>query len=117
MLLSHAAGRQSVLHISLFSTTPTVAAVAGRDAVMTIERPFYGPGPFRIDFHDERPPLRYDEVRSGYDGLAYEAAECARRIVAGQTGSPLRPLADSVATLRVMDLARAQLEPRAAAVS
>ncbi|MDX5562985.1 hypothetical protein PYK79_05360 [Streptomyces sp. ID05-04B] len=32
-----------------------------------------------------------------------EAAEVARRIEAGRLQTPLRPLPDSVATLRVMD--------------
>ena len=33
----------------------------------------------------------------------------ARRIAAGETGTPLRPLADSVATLRVVDEVRRQI--------
>ena len=33
----------------------------------------------------------------------------ARRIEAGETGTPLRPLADSVATLRVVDEVRRQI--------
>ena len=35
--------------------------------------------------------------------------EAARRIAAGETGTPLRPLADSVATLRVVDEMRRQI--------
>jgi predicted dehydrogenase len=112
MLLTHQDGQQSVLHTSLFSNTPTVAVIAGTAGVLTVEGPFYAPGPFRIDFADGRPSLRYEEIRSGYDGLAYEAAACARCIVAGQTESPVRPLAQSVATLRVMDRARDQLQVR-----
>ena len=37
------------------------------------------------------------------------AVEAARRISAGETGTPLRPLADSVATLRVVDEVRRQI--------
>jgi hypothetical protein len=40
------------------------------------------------------------------------AAEAARRIAAGATESPIRPLADSIATLDVMDEIRRQLAIR-----
>ena len=112
ILLGHAGGAESVLHTSVFSATPTTAVVAGTEAVLTIAGEFYRPGPFRVDFHDGRDPLVYDEPRSGYAGLAYEAAECARRIAAGQTGSPLRTLADSIATLATLDAVRDRLGVR-----
>jgi hypothetical protein len=53
--------------------------------------------------------LRYDEPQTGHAGLHFEAAEAARRIAAGDLESPLRPLADTIATMEVMDAIRAQL--------
>ncbi|HWO51800.1 MAG TPA: hypothetical protein VNN23_09400, partial [Ornithinibacter sp.] len=52
--------------------------------------------------------LAWDEPRIDHGGLHFEAAEVARRITAGETGSPLRPWADTVATLEVMDRVRAE---------
>lgn len=112
MLLGHDAGRESVLHTSIVSATPTTAVIAGTEAVLSIESTFYRPGPFRIDFYDGRAPLHHHEPRSDYDGLAYEAAECARQITAGAAGSPVRTLDDSIATLATMDSARAQIGAR-----
>jgi hypothetical protein len=46
---------------------------------------------------------------NAYGALCFQAAEVARRIDAGETGTPVRPLADSIAMLQVMDEARSQL--------
>ncbi|WP_433447198.1 Gfo/Idh/MocA family oxidoreductase [Streptomyces sp. CA-142005] len=52
-------------------------------------------------------PLAYTEPRTAHDALHFEAAEAARCITTGQLQSPLRTLADSITTLRVMDDIRA----------
>jgi predicted dehydrogenase len=106
ILLGHGSDRQSVLHTSLFSNTPTGAVVAGTAGTLTVPGVFYRPGPFVVDLVDGSPPSTYDEPTYGYDGLAYEAAECARRIAAGERETEYRPLADSVATLATMDEVR-----------
>ena len=100
---------RSVLHTTLLSNTPNSAVIAGDAATLTIPGVFYRPGPFTVVDSDGSATLTHDEPLIGYDGLAYEAAETARRIAAGETGSPQRPLADSIATLRVMDEIRRQL--------
>ena len=41
-----------------------------------------------------------------HTALHFEAAEVARRVSAGEAGSPLRPWADTVMTLDVMDRVR-----------
>ena len=56
--------------------------------------------------HDRRPRTERVSLRRGaigHEALHYQAAEVARRIAAGETGSPLRPLAASIATLEVLD--------------
>jgi predicted dehydrogenase len=100
-LLDHG-GAQSVLHTTLRSNTPTTAVIAGTDATIVVDGPFYQPGGFTITAPDGA-SRRYDEDRLGHAALHYQAAEVARRIAAGETGSPLRPLADSIATLEVLD--------------
>ena len=101
-LLTHAGGNQSVLHTTLRSNTPTTAVVAGSEATLVIDGPFYQPGGFTLtSLGGAR--LRYEEEPVAHAALHFQAADVARRITAGETGSPLRPLADSIATLEVLD--------------
>ena len=58
---------------------------------------------------DGAAPLTYDEPQTAHDALHFEAAEVARCVSEGRTDSPLRPLTDSVATMRVIDEIRRQL--------
>ena len=53
--------------------------------------------------------LTYAEPRIAHDGLHFEAAEVAHCIGAGLLESPLRPLTDSIVTMRVVDEIRRQL--------
>jgi predicted dehydrogenase len=100
--------RQAVLHTTILTNTPTCATIAGTSATITIDGPFYQTGGFTLTATDGR-TLRYDEPRSAHDGgLHFQAAEVARRITAGETEAPLRPLALSIQTLAVMDQVRNQ---------
>ena len=103
-LLTHSGGRQSVLHTTLCSNTPTTAVIAGTEATLVLDGPFYQPGGFTLTSALGAGSLRYVEEPIAHEGLHFQAAEVARRITAGETGSPLRPLADSIATLEVLDL-------------
>ena len=102
-LLTHPGGRQSVLHTTLCSNTPTAAVVAGTEATLVVDGPFYQPGGFTVTSALGLGSLRYDEEPAAHESLHFQAAEVARRITAGETSSPLRPLADSIATLEVLD--------------
>jgi predicted dehydrogenase len=106
-IVRHESGAQSLHHSTILSDTPTRAVIAGTEAVLELEPPFFMPGALRIRFHDGRPELTYDEPRLGHGGLFYSAAEAARRIAAGQTESPLRPLEASVRALDLLDQLRA----------
>ena len=107
MLLSRG-DQQAVLHTTILANTPTAATIAGTAATIEIDGPFYQPGGFTLTGTDGGTRLRYDEPRIGHEGLHYQAAEVARRITAGETGSPLRPLSASIDVLRVMDEVRRQ---------
>lgn len=99
----------AALHCSILGETPTTATLAGPDATLRLDGPFYQPGGFTVTTRAGQ-RLRYDEPTSAHEGgLCFEAAEVARRITAGELDSPLRPLADSVELLRVMDLIRHQV--------
>jgi predicted dehydrogenase len=101
--------QQAVLHTSIVANTPTAATVAGTQATLVIDGPFYQPGGFTLTSTDGTRTLRYDEDRYAHEGgLHFQAADVARRIAAGETGSPLRPLERSIEVLAIMDEVRRQ---------
>ncbi|MFF4258866.1 Gfo/Idh/MocA family protein [Streptomyces sp. NPDC001663] len=107
-LLRYADGNQGVVHTTLFSDTPTTATIAGTHATLSLPGPFYQPGDIVLTLAGSSTQLTYTEPHIAHDALHYEAAEVARCIVAGRLQSPLRPLEESVTTLRVMDEIRRQ---------
>jgi hypothetical protein len=108
-ILHNARGNQAVVHTTLFSDTPTTATVAGTDGTLTIPGPFYQPGDLVLTSAGGDHRLTYTEPRTSHDALYFEAAEVARCVTAGGLESPVRPLADSIETLRVLDDIRRQL--------
>jgi predicted dehydrogenase len=101
--------RQAVLHTTILVNTPTSATIAGTEATLVIDGPFYQPGGFTLTAVDGARSLRYEESRSAHrGGLHYQAAEVARRIGNGDVESPLRPLALSIETIGIMDEVRRQ---------
>jgi predicted dehydrogenase len=101
-ILADERGNQAVVHTTLFSDTPTSATIAGTEGTLTLPGPFYMPGDVVLGEH------RYEEPKVAHDALHFEAAEVARCIADGRLESSLRPLADSIITLRAMDEIRAQ---------
>ncbi|MFI1046465.1 Gfo/Idh/MocA family protein [Streptomyces griseoruber] len=99
-------GNQAVVHTTLFSDTPTTATLAGTRATLSLPGPFHQPGDLVLTPSGGGAPLTYTEPRTAHDALHFEAAETARCIEAGLRETPLRPLADSVVTLRAMDAVR-----------
>ena len=100
--------QQAVLHTTILANTPTAATVAGTHATLSIDGPFYQPGGFTLNAVEGGERLRHIESTIAHQGLHYQAAEVARRISCGETGSPLRPLARSIEVLEVMDEIRHQ---------
>jgi predicted dehydrogenase len=106
-LMSYPSGAQALVHTTILTRTPTSAVIAGTEATLTIPAA-YRPGPFTLVGREER-RLDHTEPAIDFDGLAYEAAETARRIVAGERETPIRPLADSIATMSLIDEIRRQI--------
>ncbi len=100
------AGGTASLQCTILADTPETASIAGTDGRVDLARRFYRPGPFTVHLRSGE-VLEWDEPRVDHDGLHFEAAEVARRIAAGENGSPLRPWSETVATLEVMDRVRA----------
>jgi predicted dehydrogenase len=101
-------GRQAVVHTTVFGDTPTTASVSGTRATLTLPGPFYQPGDVLLTPAGGGVTLSWSEPRIAHQALYFEAAEVARCVAAGLVQTPLRPLADSVATLRTMDAVRAR---------
>ncbi len=114
-VLSDAAGNQALLHTTILSDTPTAAVIAGRDATLHIDGPFFMPGPFTLTRHRGHPDdparaLRYDEEPGVQtDGLHYAAVEAARLIADDRIESEIHPLRYAISTLEVVDEIRRQL--------
>ncbi len=88
-------------------------ALAGARATLVLDRPFFAPGDLVLTVvgraADPAAALHRRESAVGHAALYVSAVEAARRIAAGETGTPLRPLRDSVATLAVIDGIRRQI--------
>jgi predicted dehydrogenase len=107
MGLGTASGATASLLCSMLTDTPTTASITGTQGRIDLGGPFYRPGPVALRLRDGT-DLRWDEPRVDHRALHFEAAEVARRVSAGETGSPLRPWSATVATLEVMDRVRVE---------
>ena len=108
-LLRHTGGAQSTISTTMMADTPTRAVIAGTKATLVLEGPFYVPGDLVLVEAGKKATMCWSEPPVGHDALYVSAVEAARRIAAGATETPLRPLADSIATLRVIDEVRRQI--------
>jgi predicted dehydrogenase len=104
--LGTSAGATASLHTSILADSATTASVIGTEGRIDLGSRFYLPGPMTL--HQRHgPSLSWVEPMVEHDALHFEAAEVALRVTAGDTGSPLRPWADTVTTMEVMDRIRA----------
>ena len=108
-MLRHAGGAQSAINTTIMADTPNRAVIAGTGATLVTDGPFFFPGDLTLTSAGKKSTIRYTEPAIGHEGLFVTAVEAARRIAAGETGTPLRPLAASVATLELVDEVRRQI--------
>jgi predicted dehydrogenase len=108
IVLSHAGGNQSLLHSTILGRTPTTATIAGTEATATLAGSFYMPGDFAVTSADGA-WLAWREPAIEHEALHFQAAHLARCVHDGLLESPLRPLADSLVTIEVIDEVRRQL--------
>ena len=98
-----------MINTTVMADTPNDAALAGTHATLVFDAPFYQPGNLTLISAGKESTIHHTEPAIGHEGLHVSAVEAARRITAGETGTPLRPLADSVATLGLVDEVRRQI--------
>lgn len=106
ILLSFPGGAVAQLYASLELKTRREARIYGSEAFATISDPFFEPRGYEIHRDGRVHPHVGDPDTAAF---RYQAEEVARVIAAGQTESPLMPLDDSVAVMRIADEVRRQI--------
>jgi predicted dehydrogenase len=115
-LLRHNGGAQTTINTTIMADTPTDAVLAGTHATLLIEGPFYTPGNLTLtgtgtgSGTGTGQTVHWTEPAIAHQALYVSAVEAANCIKTGQIETPLRPLTDSVATLRIIDEIRRQLD-------
>ncbi len=110
VVMRDASGNLGTLSTTLYGFTPTNAVIVGTKATVRFGSEFNLPGPFEVISADGTTVLRYEEpVGRHFEGLCYEAAEVARRVAAGETETPCRPLQATLDTMTTLDAIRATL--------
>jgi predicted dehydrogenase len=93
------------LETTLAAQATNDAAILGTEGRIVLSDMFFAPGEVLVELHDGRRGTASDPVVEG-DGLAYEAAEAARRISAGDLESPLMTWQDTLSVMTAADAVR-----------
>jgi predicted dehydrogenase len=109
MVLRHRGEVHSLLSTTIFNDTPCSAVLSGAEATLALPGPFWGPGPLELVELGRGRRLVRDEPAVRHEALYFSAAEVARCVAAGEREMPLRPLADTVTVLEVLDEVRRQV--------
>ncbi|MFF7649541.1 Gfo/Idh/MocA family protein [Streptomyces sp. NPDC007983] len=110
LLLGWDTGAVALLSCSLTADTPMTAAVTGSAGRIEFPRGFFHPDHFVLHRpgHDPEEFTAPEALRS----YQHEAAEVMRCLRAGERESPLVPLSGSLAVMRTLDAARAEIGVR-----
>jgi predicted dehydrogenase len=101
ILLGYRSGAVALLHCGLMGESPHTATVVGTRGRIELASPFYRPESLTLTrAGGETEIFTVDLAGNGY---TYQAEEVARCLRLGLTESPLLPLDESVAVLRVVD--------------
>jgi predicted dehydrogenase len=105
--LRYPGGGVASLHCGIVGATPTRATITGTEGRIEILRQFHNPRGFVLARRSQEPEQVTVPVRG--NGLGYEAEEVMRCLREGLIDSPLIPLADTLAIMRVLDTIREQI--------
>ena len=112
-LMSYASGAEAIANVTLSSFTPTAASIAGTAGLIRVDGPFFTPTGLQLfpaEFNSA--PVATWKDTSGiaaHEGLCYQATALASFVEQGLTDSPLRPLAQAVADIDLIQQARHQV--------
>lgn len=106
MIFDYPGRTQALLSTTLWAATPTAAVITGTKGRIEIDGAFYAPTSFRVVLMDG---TRREVPRADVAGLAFEAAEVARRVHAGDTESERMSWQGTLDVLTAMDDIRRQV--------
>lgn len=106
LVLAYDGGQHAVLHTSSRAAGPHAATVIGTRGRIEVPRGFFTPADFRV-VHQDGSGWEFTSPHG--EGKAYEAAEVARRVAAGDVESPRHTWQDTLEVMAVLDAARAQV--------
>jgi predicted dehydrogenase len=106
IVLGYGTRAQATLYTTLWAATPCTAVISGTEGRIEIEGRFYSPTSYRVTRRDGMVWTSDAHVPNGY---AYEAAEVARRVAAGETESPAMTMGQTLDVMRTMDEVRKQI--------
>jgi predicted dehydrogenase len=96
---------QAFVYSGFVANTSHRAVIAGSAALVEVA-PFWEPADLTLRIGRETHVWRDESEIRGRNGFAYEAAAVARYVREGLTDSPINPLHEAVAVLRLLDEAR-----------
>lgn len=101
-------GAVAQLSTTMLAKTHNVAELAGTKGRITISETFYAPSGI-VTVHPSSGPSWTLSAPPVTGGFQYQVAEVARRVLAGEVESPLRPWAEIIATQEAIDAIAAQI--------
>ena len=107
LILGYAGGQLALLSCAVRLDTPQEAIIMGTEGSIRVASPWWMPRSFSIVKPDT--PVENFNLPFDGNGYNYEAIEVARCINAGLLESPIMPLDESLALMRVLDTAREQI--------
>ncbi len=105
-IFTYGAKTQASLQSTMWAETPTVALISGTTGRIEVDGPFYREASFRVVTEEGVREVPYTGVPNGY---AYEAAEVARRITAGEKQSPAMTPEMTLEVMASLDEIRRQI--------
>jgi predicted dehydrogenase len=113
VLLGYASGAQASITTSISAFTPTAASISGASGMLTVGEPFFTPTSLTLFSAEFNPaPVAVWHDKSGIDaheGLSYQATALASYVEQGLADSPVRPLAEAVSDITLIQQARHQI--------
>ncbi|SDB95823.1 Predicted dehydrogenase [Sanguibacter gelidistatuariae] len=106
MIFDYPGRTQAVLNCTLWAATPTAATITGTKGRIEIDGAFYAPTGYRVVLRDGG---TREVPRADVAGLAFEAAEVATRVHAGDTESERMSWQGTLDVLAAMDDIRRQV--------
>ena len=109
LVLSYASGAQAVLTTSLLTRSPHTALICGSEGWVRAQGPDAVYRPTRLEVQAGDADVRTEDFGLIGAGYVHELREVVRCVQEGLTESPVLPLEHTLASMRLLDGARAQL--------